>query len=91
MKNGTDALELYVSFKNQPFVIAQFPTNLKRTEYHIADVSNDRVFVAVAHSKTSVNLYISKIISDREAKFVLSLENIMTYFPNNTWNNTWLT
>lgn len=88
--DGTNSLVIYVYYKNQPFVLTQFSSNQKRLEYHITDVSNNRVFVAVSHGKNFVNLYISEMITNREAKFILSLENIMTFFPNNTWEDSWL-
>ncbi|XP_046815781.1 sortilin-related receptor-like isoform X1 [Vespa crabro] len=90
-KNGSsENLDLYVSYKNQGFVLAQFNTELDRKNYHIADVANNRIFVAVAHSDTMVNLYISEIIDHEKAIFSLSLEGILTFFPNSTWKDSWL-
>ncbi|XP_016840986.1 sortilin-related receptor, L(DLR class) A repeats-containing-like isoform X2 [Nasonia vitripennis] len=88
--NNTQGLDLFVSYKSQPFVPAQFDTDLGRRDYHVADVSYDRIFVAVSHTETLVNLYISEIIDHRAAKFILSLPNILTFFPNNTWKDSWL-
>lgn len=88
--NSSQGLELFVSFKRQPFVSAQFDTDLARKEYHIADVSFDRIFVSVSHTETLVNLYISELIDKKSAKFILSLPNILTFFPNNTWKDSWL-
>ncbi|KAK0098602.1 hypothetical protein PV326_006350 [Microctonus aethiopoides] len=85
-----DTLDLWISYKNQSFVLAQFNTELDTKNYHIVDVSNDRIFVAVSHSETHINLYVSEVIDDRVARFTLSLEGIMTFFPNITWKNSWL-
>ncbi|XP_014221695.1 sortilin-related receptor-like [Trichogramma pretiosum] len=86
----TQQMDLFISYKSQPFVIAQFDTNLNRRDYHVVDVSYDRVFVSVSHTETMVNLYISEIIDHRGAKFILSLPNIMSFCPNNTWKDSWL-
>lgn len=88
--NNTQGLDLFVSYKSQPFVPAQFDTDLGRRDYHVADVSYDRIFVAVSHTETLVNLYISEMIDHHGAKFILSLPNILTFFPNNTWKDSWL-
>ncbi|XP_043466543.1 sortilin-related receptor-like isoform X3 [Leptopilina heterotoma] len=89
-KSRTGNLDLYVSFKNQNFVKAQFDRGLPALDFHIADVSHNRIFVAVSHSDTLVNLYISEVVDNRQASFVLSLEGIFTFFPNSTWTESWL-
>lgn len=88
--NETESLDLYVSLKNNSFVKAEFDTNLPRKNYHIVDVSHNRVFVTVAHSETHVNLYVSETIDEEKAMFTLSLEGILTFFPNSTWKDSWL-
>lgn len=89
--NGTRAnLDLWVSYNNSRFIIAEFNTDLERYDYHIADVSNNRVFVAVAHNETRVNLYVLEGISSDRVTFTLSLESILTFFPNTTWKDSWL-
>ena len=90
MTSNINTLDLYVSYKNQAFVKAQFDTEFPARDYHIADVSHNRVFIAISHSETLVNLYISEIIDNEQAKFVLSLEAILTFFPNSTWKDSWL-
>lgn len=90
MQAANNSLDLFVSYKSQPFVNAQFNTDLSRKDYHIADVSYDRIFVSVSHTETLANLYISEVIDHRGAKFILSLPNIMTFFPNSTWKDSWL-
>lgn len=82
-------LDLHVSYKQQPFVVAKFNTELQRKDYHIADVSNQRVFVAVSHTEFQVNLYVSEMV-DNQIYFVPSLDRIVTFFPNSTWKETWL-
>ncbi|XP_017764096.1 PREDICTED: sortilin-related receptor-like [Eufriesea mexicana] len=90
VKNGTEHMELYVSYKNSSFVKAEFNTPLPIRDYHIVDVSHNRVFVAASHSETEVNLYISEVINQHMARFTLSLEGILTFFPNSTWKDSWL-
>ncbi|KAL6422754.1 hypothetical protein ACFW04_010753 [Cataglyphis niger] len=90
-KNRTsDHLDLHVSYKNQSFVMAQFNTELDCNDYHIVDVSYNRVFIAVSHSETMVNLYVSEVIDHEKAIFTLSLEGIFTFFLNSTWKDSWL-
>ncbi|EZA49376.1 Sortilin-related receptor [Ooceraea biroi] len=90
-KNGTsEHLDLHVSYKNQSFVVAHFNTELDCRDYHVVDVSSNRVFIAVSHSETMVNLYVSEVIDHEKAIFTLSLESILTFFPNSTWKDTWL-
>ncbi|XP_031838991.2 sortilin-related receptor [Nomia melanderi] len=89
-KSEHENLDLYVSYKNNSFVKAEFSTDLPRKNYHIVDVSYNRIFVTVAHNETQVNLYVSEIIDEKRATFVLSLEGIMTFFPNSTWKDSWL-
>ncbi|XP_034183961.1 sortilin-related receptor [Osmia lignaria lignaria] len=89
-KNGTENLDLYVSYKYSYFVKAEFSTDLPIKAYHIVDVSHNRVFVTASHSETQVNLYISEMIDKKRATFTLSLEGILTFFPNNTWKDSWL-
>ncbi|XP_020710796.1 sortilin-related receptor isoform X2 [Athalia rosae] len=89
-KNGNNDLDLYVSYKQQPFVEAQFNSELDRRNYHIADVSNNRVLVAVSHTEYIVNLYVSEMIDHENVAFMLSLERILTFFPNSTWKESWL-
>ncbi|XP_012284613.1 sortilin-related receptor [Orussus abietinus] len=83
-------LDLYISYKRQPFVKARFNTELDKRDFHIVDVSYNRIFVAVSHSETVVNLYVSEVIDNQTATFTLSLERILTYFPNSTWKDSWL-
>ncbi|XP_066589021.1 sortilin-related receptor-like [Prorops nasuta] len=90
-QNGTSQnLDLYISYKGQKFVVAEFNTELNRRNYHIVDLSNKRVFVAVSHSDTIINLYVSETINSEKALFTLSLERIFTFFPNSTWTESWL-
>ncbi|KAG5337450.1 SORL protein, partial [Acromyrmex charruanus] len=89
-RNGTEHLDLFVSYKNQTFVQAHFNTELDCKEYHIVDVSFNRVFIAVKHGDTMINLYVSEVIDHEKAIFTLSLESILTFFPNSTWKDSWL-
>lgn len=89
-QNGTEHLDLFVSYKNFSFVKAEFNTPLPIKNYHVVDVSHNRVFVTASHDETHVNLYISEIIDEKMATFILSLEGIFTFFPNSTWKDSWL-
>jgi hypothetical protein len=82
--------ELLVSYKNGPFVSAQFPTELPLLGFHITDVADDQVMVAVSHGPTLAHLYVSEEITSQTVKFMLSLPRILCYFPNSTWKDTWL-
>ncbi|XP_058808716.1 sortilin-related receptor-like [Phymastichus coffea] len=88
--NSTLGLELWISYKRQAFVMVQLDNDLPRKEFHIADVSNDRIFIAVAHTETVVHLYISEKIDNNTIRFTESLRNVLTFFPNNTWKDSWL-
>ncbi|KAJ8687024.1 hypothetical protein QAD02_022818 [Eretmocerus hayati] len=88
-ENNSQNLDLLVSYKKKPFVPARLG-DLDRRDFHIADVSYDRIFLAVCHTDSIVNLYISENIDDHEIKFVLNLQGVMSFFPNNTWKESWL-
>ncbi|XP_046432202.1 sortilin-related receptor-like isoform X1 [Neodiprion fabricii] len=89
-KSADKNLDLFISCKNRPFVKAQFLSELDRKDYHIADVSNNRILVAVSHTEYIVNLYVSEIVDYDSIVFTLSLERILTFFPNSTWKDSWL-
>lgn len=45
-RNATsNDLDLLVSYKKGPFVTAQFPSKLRRRDYHIADISEGQLMV----------------------------------------------
>ncbi|XP_017882694.1 sortilin-related receptor-like [Ceratina calcarata] len=89
-KNGTKHFDLYVAYKNYSFVKAEFNTALPIMNYHVVDVSYNRIFVAASHSETQVNLYVSEIVNQKMVTFTLSLEGILTFFPKSTWKDSWL-
>ncbi|KAG7199404.1 hypothetical protein KM043_014034 [Ampulex compressa] len=89
-EKSPENLNLYVSYKKGPFVLATFDQQLEQKNFHIADVSHNRVFVAVSHSDTLCHLYVSSVIDQEKAVFTLSLEGILTFFPNSTWKDSWL-
>lgn len=37
-----------------------------------------------------INLYVSEVIDHEKAIFTVSLESILTFFPNSTWKDSWL-
>jgi hypothetical protein len=69
---------------------AQFPSELARLAYHVADVSDGEVMVVVNHTAMRTNLYVSQLKDSTGIHFSLSLEQIFCYFPNSTWMGTWL-
>lgn len=83
-------VDLFVSYKRGPFVKAVFPSELDRQDYHIPDVSEGQIFVAVSHTDTLANLYTSQSMDDKNIYFALSLERFFCFFPNFTWKDSWL-
>lgn len=88
--------DLYVSYKTEWNRKCVFDTQLDRRAYFIADVTDNRAFVAVGHSDVVTHLYVSENLENNrfmnlgDVKFVMSLENVLCYFPNNTWIDSWL-
>ncbi|KAK6621398.1 hypothetical protein RUM43_011704 [Polyplax serrata] len=83
-------LDLYVSYKQGPFVKAVFPSELSRIDYHMLDVSEGQIFVAVSHTDTLSNLYTSQTMDEKNIFFALSLERILCFSPRATWKGSWL-
>lgn len=80
-----------ISYKGGNFVRTRFDTELDRRDYHIADITANRIMVAVAHTRTLSNLYISDVIqssNEDTVSFSLSLERVVAYFPNITWTES---
>lgn len=68
-----------------------FDTELDRLDYLIADITANRIMVAVAHTRTLSNLYVSDVIKSSTQDtitFSLSLERVVAYFPNITWTES---
>lgn len=70
--------------------MAHFNTELDCKDYHVVDASSNRVFIAVSHNEITVHLYVSEVIDHEKAVFTLSLSSVLTFFPNNTWKDSWL-
>ncbi|XP_045481036.1 sortilin-related receptor-like isoform X2 [Harmonia axyridis] len=87
-ENGN--LDLYVSYKFGTQRKCIFDTQLEKKSYFIVDVTENRALVAVSHGKTISHLYVSDNLDgkNRPVEFVLSLEDVLCYFPNNTWHET---
>ncbi|XP_044254445.1 sortilin-related receptor-like isoform X1 [Tribolium madens] len=85
-------LELYVSYKLGKKIKCVFDTALEIRSYFIVDVTSNRALVAVSHADTVSHLYVSENLdnSDGIVKFTLSLEDVLCYFPNSTWHDTWI-
>ncbi|XP_046384186.1 sortilin-related receptor-like isoform X2 [Ischnura elegans] len=90
-KAGEKNLDLYISHKRKPFVKAVFHSETNNLNYHVAEVSDGQVFVAVDHDGNGqVNLYVSDRVTENGMLFTLSLPKILCFFPDNTWNVSWL-
>ncbi|XP_046384183.1 sortilin-related receptor-like [Ischnura elegans] len=90
-KAGEKNLDLYISHKRKPFVKAVFNSETNNLKYHVVEVSDGKVFVAVDHdSDGQVNLYVSDRATEDGMLFTLSLPKILCFFPNNTWKVSWL-
>ncbi|XP_060804264.1 sortilin-related receptor isoform X1 [Amyelois transitella] len=86
-----NTLHLYISHQRGPFHKAEFQTELDLRKFHIADVTDKRIFISVMHTDTLAHLYVSEINNDfSQYNFVLSLEKILCYFPEGNWKNSWL-
>ncbi|CAG4953069.1 unnamed protein product [Colias eurytheme] len=87
-KNNVD---LYISYQRGPFYRADFQTELDLKKFHIADVTDKRIFVSVMHTESVTNLYVSEISRNfTKYNFVLSLKQILCYFPEGNWKHSWL-
>lgn len=67
-----------------------FDSELNCQSYHIADATDTRLLVAVAHTNSLCNLYVSEQNKDQRYLFRLSLEKLFCYFPNTMWKKSWL-
>lgn len=67
-----------------------FYTELERRHYYVADVSEGQIFVVAGHTDTVANLYTSLSIDAEKVTFALSLERVFCYFPNASWQDSWL-
>nr|XP_049700522.1 sortilin-related receptor isoform X1 [Helicoverpa armigera] len=86
-----NTLHLYISHQRGPFYKAEFQTELDLKRFHIADVTEKRIFVSVMHTDSLANLYVSEISNNfTQYNFVLSLEQILCYFPDANWKDSWL-
>lgn len=86
-----NTLDLYISHQRGPFFKAEFQTELDLKRFHIADVTDKRIFVSVMHTDALANLYVSEISNNfTQYNFVLSLEQILCYFPDANWKDSWL-
>lgn len=82
--------DLYVSHNGNELMNAIFAQELNRLAYYIADVTGNRIMVAVAHAEKISHLYVSEGIGNGTSiYFSLSLENILCYMPNTTRIDTW--
>ncbi|CAH0727121.1 unnamed protein product, partial [Brenthis ino] len=86
-----NSLDLYISHQRGPFYKAEFQTELDLNKFHIADVTEKRIFVSVMHTDSLANLYVSEISKNfSQYNFVLSLDQILCYFPDGNWKDSWL-
>lgn len=63
---------------------ATFGDGLPNKDFHVADITENRILVAVGHSSTLCNLHVSNIINEKTQKleFTLALDRIFCYFPS---------
>ncbi|XP_049874971.1 sortilin-related receptor isoform X1 [Pectinophora gossypiella] len=86
-----NTLDFYISHQRGPFFKAEFETELDLRKFHIADVTDKRIFVSVMHTETLADLYVSEISKNfTQYNFVLSMEQILCYFPDGNWKDSWL-
>lgn len=85
-------LQLWVSYRQGPFLNSEFPSTLSHQHYYIADISEGQVMVCVAHDQVMSNLYVSSVprSSNHQLRFSLSLERILYFNPTKNWVDTWL-
>ncbi|XP_050528252.1 sortilin-related receptor-like isoform X2 [Daktulosphaira vitifoliae] len=83
-------LDLLISYKGGNLIRARFDTELDKQDYLVTDITSNRIMVAVAHTRTLSNLYVSDVFqSDKDTiTFSLSLERVVAYFPNVTWTES---
>ncbi|XP_045536958.1 sortilin-related receptor-like [Papilio machaon] len=90
-QKDNNTLDLYISHQRGPFYKAEFQTELDRRKFHIADVTDKRIFISVMHTENLTNLYVSEISNNfTQYNFVLSLEQVLCYFPQGNWKDSWL-
>lgn len=82
--------DLYISYRGGDFFQAIFDSGLEKGNFHVTDVSDVRVMVAVAHSETLCNLYISEVVSGSNYTFRISLQRLFCFFPHKMWTESWL-
>ncbi|KAL1138531.1 hypothetical protein AAG570_008594 [Ranatra chinensis] len=85
-----DYHELYISYQGGQFLKARFDSEFECGGFHVADASETRLLVAVAHTETLSNLYVSEVTHTNQYMFRLSLERLFCYFPNSMWKGSWL-
>ncbi|XP_045625309.2 sortilin-related receptor isoform X2 [Procambarus clarkii] len=85
-------LQMWVSYQGGPFLRAEFPNGFDHIHYYVADISEGRVMVCVAHDGFISNLYVSSVprSAHHEVQFSLSLERIVFFNPSTNWVDTWL-
>ncbi|XP_046854475.1 sortilin-related receptor-like isoform X2 [Xenia sp. Carnegie-2017] len=89
-RKSANGLDLYVGYHYKDISKAEFPNDMRREDYMIADASEGQVFVAVNHNKNTSHLYISDV---KGKVYTLSLERILLYLPyyyTNTWHRLYM-
>lgn len=91
-KSSKGALELYVSYKVGRKIKCVFDTQLEIKSFFIVDVTSNRALVAISHQDTVSHLYVSENLDTDSniVRFTLSLEDVLCFFPNSTWQDTWI-
>lgn len=83
---------MYFSYKLKNKLRCIFNSELDAKSYYVVDVSANRALVVVSHTDTLSHLYVSDDLNgeDGHVHFTLSLEAVFSYFPNSTWNESFI-
>ncbi|XP_055841442.1 sortilin-related receptor-like [Episyrphus balteatus] len=90
-RKDKNTLELWVSYRRNNFVKANFQTELDINGLHICDVEDKYIMISAAHTHTMAHLYVAEYDEDLNViTFTKSLENILTFIPNIIWKTGWI-
>lgn len=84
-------VQLWLSYRGGDFLRALFPPWILALDFHVVDVSDDQIMVAVKFHDTS-HLFISNVVSALSpiARFSLSLQNVIYYSKGHPGVLWWL-
>ncbi|XP_014239724.1 sortilin-related receptor-like isoform X1 [Cimex lectularius] len=83
--------EVYISYQGGEFLKAEFDSNLDCAGFYVADVTERRILMVIAHTETLSNIFVSEYKSGvKKYSFRLSLERVFAYIPDVMWKTSWL-